>query len=313
MSQAAEDLRDLVTPQVRTGRREDPAHDPPTLARDDRAVNRLLYYGPWTRPRSSRAPTRTLRSAVVRTRQGNLRATIGNRFRNDAASHDVYCRARRRLSDVLQPPAQPAAAGTRGRHELPRGRCCGRPDTRDDLRRSAHRRRPRPSIRHDATYRVGCASSRAHPTSSSCRSRRTPRSISPMSTDSTFTSRPTATSSMRSATPAREASSWLTTSCRATTSSALRDYEESRRLRAEAGLSTAWHGDVFIVLAVLRDHHPELAVRVIVGSGNEQAVIWNQEPSRRPRMVSDTVVAGFRDLGFRDVFRRWCAHLVQSC
>ena len=39
-------------------------------------------------------------------------------------------------------------------------------------------------------------------------------------------------------------------------SSALRDYEESRRRRAEAGLSSAWHGDVFIVLAILRDHHP---------------------------------------------------------
>ena len=84
--------------------------------------------------------------------------------------------------------------------------------------------------------------------------------------------------------------------------SALRDYEESRRRRAEAGLSSAWHGDVFVVLAILRDHHPELAVRVIVGSGNEQAVIWKEEPSGSPTMLADDVVATYRQLRFVDVF-----------
>ena len=57
--------------------------------------------------------------------------------------------------------------------------------------------------------------------------------------------------------------------------SAMRDQHESARRRAELGLAgQGWNGDVFVVLAILRDHHPELSFRVIVGPGNEQAVVW---------------------------------------
>jgi hypothetical protein len=85
--------------------------------------------------------------------------------------------------------------------------------------------------------------------------------------------------------------------------SALRDRQESRRRRTAAGLSTDWHGDVYVALAILRDYHPELAVRVIVGSGNEQAILWNKEPNRIPTMLSEDAVARYRDLRYMDVFR----------
>ena len=73
--------------------------------------------------------------------------------------------------------------------------------------------------------------------------------------------------------------------------SAMRDRHESARRRAELGLAgQGWNGDVFVVLAVLRDHHPELSFRVIVGPGNEQAVVWLTDPAHRPCPVSEEVV-----------------------
>ncbi len=245
---------------------------------------------------------RTLRSAVVRTRQGNLRATIGNRFRERRgkprrllphASPAVGRFSSRRLNLLLQGLEGETSyleVGVAGGQTLET--ICA------DLRTGVD-----PAPLFDTTHlprglRFFEGSSDEY--------------FASLSPDTTFDLAYVDGLHLYEQAYRDVMNAFRHTSPRGIVvvddvvprddSSALRDYEESRRQRAEAGLSTAWHGDVFIVLAVLRDHHPELAVRVIVGSGNEQAVIWNQEPSRRPRMVSDTVVAGFRDLGFRDVF-----------
>ena len=92
--------------------------------------------------------------------------------------------------------------------------------------------------------------------------------------------------------------------------SALRDPVESRRRRAELGLrGTPWHGDVFVVLSILRDHHPELAMRVIVDSGNDQALLWRPDDTPT-EPVSASTLAGYRDLTYADVFAEgvpdWC-------
>ena len=59
---------------------------------------------------------------------------------------------------------------------------------------------------------------------------------------------------------------------------------------------------MFVVLAILRDHHPELSFRVIVGPGNEQAVVWLTDAAHRPRPVSEESLASYRGLRYADVF-----------
>lgn len=41
-----------------------------------------------------------------------------------------------------------------------------------------------------------------------------------------------------------------------------------------------WHGDVFRIVPLLRDHHPELRYWTVVGRGNEQTVLWKVDPHR---------------------------------
>ena len=84
--------------------------------------------------------------------------------------------------------------------------------------------------------------------------------------------------------------------------SALRDYEESRQRQRLAGVDRGWQGDVFIMLAILRDHHPDLAFRVIVGSGHEQAVIWNTRPERAPELIPAHMLKSYRNIQYADVF-----------
>lgn len=71
--------------------------------------------------------------------------------------------------------------------------------------------------------------------------------------------------------------------------------------RARGMLGTPWHGDVFRVVPLLRDAHPQLASRTIVGSGNEQLVLWN--PSDAPvEMISTDDLAHYLGMGFSDLF-----------
>jgi hypothetical protein len=85
--------------------------------------------------------------------------------------------------------------------------------------------------------------------------------------------------------------------------SALPDPDESLRQRAERELpGTGWHGDVFLMLSVLRDHHPNLEFRTIVGSGNEQALVWNAEPDEPPSSVDAGTLERYASITYDDVF-----------
>ena len=60
------------------------------------------------------------------------------------------------------------------------------------------------------------------------------------------------------------------------------------RLQRAAGVARPlWHGDVFRTVCVLVEHHPELCVRTIVGSGNPQALIWNTRPDVPPALTAE--------------------------
>jgi hypothetical protein len=85
--------------------------------------------------------------------------------------------------------------------------------------------------------------------------------------------------------------------------SAMRDMAESLRARAAAGgEGNAWHGDVFRTVKLIADRHPELALRTIVGSGNEQALLWRVS-SRPVEKVGADVVDTYRSLSYEELFR----------
>ena len=54
--------------------------------------------------------------------------------------------------------------------------------------------------------------------------------------------------------------------------------------------------------ACCRDHHPDLRFRTIVGSGNEQALIWNACPQVTVESVAPGVISGYADVSYEDVF-----------
>lgn len=85
--------------------------------------------------------------------------------------------------------------------------------------------------------------------------------------------------------------------------SAMPDMEEAKAERVRRGLSgIAWHGDVFRLVLVLRDHHPELRVRTIVGSGNEQAVVWKVVLTANSTAINDSLLNDYKEISYRDVF-----------
>ena len=94
--------------------------------------------------------------------------------------------------------------------------------------------------------------------------------------------------------------------------SAIPDQAESLELRRQHGIDNIdWHGDVFKVILMLRDHHPELDWVTITDCGNPQTFVWRRAktsvgrgPHRRARIraVSDAVVDSYRDVSFADVF-----------
>ena len=85
--------------------------------------------------------------------------------------------------------------------------------------------------------------------------------------------------------------------------SAIADAEEAKAERARRGLAgIAWQGDVFRLIPVLRDHHPELHLRTIVGSGNDQTVVWKDLPLTNSTPVSSSVVDSYKGVAHGDVF-----------
>jgi hypothetical protein len=96
--------------------------------------------------------------------------------------------------------------------------------------------------------------------------------------------------------------------------SAIPDQAESLEIRRQHGIDNIdWHGDVFKVILMLRDHHPELDWVTITDRGNPQTFVWRQSkpsagrgPNRRGRArirsVSDAVVDSYRGVSYADVF-----------
>jgi predicted O-methyltransferase YrrM len=82
----------------------------------------------------------------------------------------------------------------------------------------------------------------------------------------------------------------------------MESYAERVRLNSDV---RKWHGDVFRLVLVLRDHHPELAFRTIVGeSDNEQAVIWRKLPDAPSPPIDEESLRGYRRYSYRSVFSK---------
>ncbi len=63
-----------------------------------------------------------------------------------------------------------------------------------------------------------------------------------------------------------------------------------------------WHGDVYRTVCVLLDHHPDLCVRTIVGSGNPQALIWNARPDVAPTAVTPERLSPYGNVSYETLF-----------
>lgn len=87
--------------------------------------------------------------------------------------------------------------------------------------------------------------------------------------------------------------------------SALRDVEECYAERERVGSpDRRWHGDVFRVILIVRDHHPELKYRTIVqDADNEQAVIWMDPYLPVVRPIPDDVLTSYRQYSYDEIFR----------
>ena len=86
-------------------------------------------------------------------------------------------------------------------------------------------------------------------------------------------------------------------------SSAMRDQMDSQALRKKAGISgSSWHGDVFKVILCLSDHHPELSVRTIVGSGNPQTLVWRKKLGTKIESVKKFQLDKYMSIKYQDVF-----------
>ena len=96
--------------------------------------------------------------------------------------------------------------------------------------------------------------------------------------------------------------------------SAIPDYQTSLTERAQRGMDgRVWHGDVFRLVKILHDHHPELSYCTIVGADNEQTLVWRAEPSRTCVPVTDEVVASFSRLSYAEVFNDGIPEYFNPC
>jgi hypothetical protein len=85
--------------------------------------------------------------------------------------------------------------------------------------------------------------------------------------------------------------------------SAMVDQHESLAERTRRGLpGSHWHGDVFKVLLAIRDHHPELCVRTLIGSGNPQTMVWRREVGSVCDAGDEAALAALQDVTYADVF-----------
>ena len=85
--------------------------------------------------------------------------------------------------------------------------------------------------------------------------------------------------------------------------SAHRDLDEAMRLQRVAGVERPlWHGDVYRAVCALLEHHPDLCVRTIVGSGNPQALIWSARPDVAPTAVTPEQLSVYGTVSYQELF-----------
>jgi hypothetical protein len=85
--------------------------------------------------------------------------------------------------------------------------------------------------------------------------------------------------------------------------SAIPDGEKFRSERRRLRLGHAqWQGDVFRLLLLLNDHHPEFYFRTIVGDGNEQTVLVGTDVTRTAQPVKDADLLVYQEASFGDTF-----------
>lgn len=85
--------------------------------------------------------------------------------------------------------------------------------------------------------------------------------------------------------------------------SAIPDLQESFSERHRRGLpGLPWHGDVFRMILVIADHHPELDWVTITEPDNPQTFIWKRELDRPSRHVGDDIVETYQQFSFGDTF-----------
>lgn len=85
--------------------------------------------------------------------------------------------------------------------------------------------------------------------------------------------------------------------------SAIPDLQESFSERQRRGLpGLPWHGDVFRMMLVVADHHPELDWVTITDPDNPQTFIWKRELDRPSRHIGDDMVETYRRFSYDDIF-----------
>jgi hypothetical protein len=85
--------------------------------------------------------------------------------------------------------------------------------------------------------------------------------------------------------------------------SAMSDLQASISERLNRGGSDfLWHGDVFRLLPILRDHHPEVEFRTVVGAGNEQTVLWRRDPNHESLTVDEATLQEYSQVTYEETF-----------
>lgn len=83
---------------------------------------------------------------------------------------------------------------------------------------------------------------------------------------------------------------------------ALRDQDECLdRRRAVGSTDRRWMGDVWKVVVCLERYVPELEFRTIIGSGNEQTLVWRRQPGTPVSTVTPQELASVASLGYTEV------------
>lgn len=85
--------------------------------------------------------------------------------------------------------------------------------------------------------------------------------------------------------------------------SAIPDLQESFAERERRGLpGLPWHGDVFLMLVCLADHHPELDWVTISEPDNPQTFVWKRRLDGISRHVGADVLESYRRVTYGDIF-----------